>query len=129
MNGLAQVAGSLLMYGIGKTSHSAIAPWRLLFLVCGALTIVFGVVFFFAMPNGPQDAWFLTARDKKVLAFRMAEEREGGDKTSFSMPQLREAVLDAKAWLVFSFGVLVTMQSPVLQVSGVWNWTCEFYSC
>ncbi|RAH72237.1 MFS general substrate transporter [Aspergillus aculeatinus CBS 121060] len=115
MNGVAQVIGCLLMYGIGKNSSSlAIAPWRVLFLLCGALTVAAGIGFFVLMPSGPKDAWFLTAREKTVLSLRMAEDREGGDKTSFALPQLREALLDPKAWAVFWFGVLVTMQSPVL---------------
>lgn len=84
--------------------------------MCGALTAVAGVVFYLLMPGGPKDCWFLTLREKEVLSLRMARDREGGYKTSFSVPQLREALLDPKAWFVFAFGVLVTMQSPVLTV-------------
>jgi hypothetical protein len=119
MNGLAQVIGCLLMYGIGINKSLGLAPWRVLFLVCGSLTVFAGVLFYFFMPSGPKDAWFLTDRQKQVLSMRMARDREGGDKTSFSMAQLREALLDVKTWFVFSFGVLVTMQSPVLTVSTV----------
>ncbi|KAK2043445.1 major facilitator superfamily transporter [Colletotrichum somersetense] len=114
MNGVAQICGSLLMYGIAKNTSLSLAPWRTLFLVCGAITSAAGVVFYLFMPNGPKDAWFLTARQKQVLALRMAKDREGGDKTSFSIAQLKEAALDIKTWFVFWFGVLVTMQSPVL---------------
>ncbi|KAJ5893638.1 MFS general substrate transporter [Penicillium taxi] len=114
MNGLAQVIGCLLMYGIGKNSSLSIAPWRVLFLICGALTFFAGIGFFVLMPNGPKDAWFLNEREKEVLSLRLAEDREGGDKTSFSLSQLKETMLDPKAWCVFWFGVLVTMQSPVL---------------
>lgn len=114
MNGVAQVVGCLLMYGIGKNTSLSLAPWRTIFLVCGAITAAAGVAFYILMPNGPKDAWFLNAREKEVLSLRMAKDREGGDKTSFSMRQLREAMLDSKSWFVFAFGVLVTMQSPVL---------------
>ncbi|KAK7946070.1 uncharacterized protein PG986_010391 [Apiospora aurea] len=115
MNGVAQVLGCLLMYGIGRTtSGSSLQPWRTLFLVCGALTAAAGVAFYLLMPGGPKGCWFLTPREKEVLSLRMAQDREGGDKTSFSVPQLREALFDPKAWFVFAFGVLVTMQSPVL---------------
>ncbi|UDD63573.1 hypothetical protein AFCA_010834 [Aspergillus flavus] len=114
MNGLAQVIGCLLMYGIGKNTALSIAPWRVLFLICGAMTSAAGVCFLVLMPSGPKDAWFLNAREKEVLRQRMAQDHEGGDKTSFSIPQLKEALTDPKAWLVFWFGVLVTMQSPVL---------------
>lgn len=116
-NGVAQIVGSLLMYGIAKNSSLSLAPWRTLFLICGALTSATGVVFYWFMPNGPKDAWFLNDRQKHVLSLRMVKDREGGDKTSFSVSQLREALLDVKSWLVFAFGVLVTMQSPVLTVS------------
>ncbi|KAL4925840.1 major facilitator superfamily domain-containing protein [Aspergillus undulatus] len=114
MNGIAQTLGCLLMYGIGKNGSLALAPWRTLFIICGALTIASGVGFFTLMPSGPNDAWFLTAREKHVLSLRMSKDREGGDKTSFDLKQLRETMLDPKAWCVFWFGVLVTMQSPVL---------------
>ncbi|KAJ3954395.1 hypothetical protein N0V92_009115 [Colletotrichum tropicale] len=114
MNGLAQICGCLLMYGIAKNTALSLAPWRTLFLVCGAITSASGVVFYLFMPNGPKDAWFLTPRQKQVLSMRMAKDREGGDKTSFSLRQLKEAMLDIKTWFVFWFGVLVTMQSPVL---------------
>lgn len=114
MNGLAQVLGCFLMYGIGKNPSLPIAPWRVLFIICGAITSAAGVAFFFLMPNGPRDAWFLNAREREVLSLRMAQDRDGGDKSSFSVVQLKEAMMDPKAWVVFWFGVLVCMQSPVL---------------
>lgn len=114
MNGLAQVLGCFLMYGIGKNSSLPIAPWRVLFIICGVITSAAGVAFFFLMPNGPKDAWFLNAREREVLSLRMAQDRDGGDKSSFSVAQLKEAIMDPKAWVVFWFGVLVCMQSPVL---------------
>lgn len=117
MNGLAQVIGSLLMYGIGKNPTLSLAPWRVLFLICGSLTSLCGILFYILIPSVPEKAWFLNQREKEVLMLRMAEDHEGGDKTHFSIDQLREALTDAKAWLVFWFGVLVTMQSPVLTVT------------
>ncbi|KAG9569686.1 hypothetical protein KCU79_g1475, partial [Aureobasidium melanogenum] len=85
-----------------------------MFIVCGAMTVAIGIVFFLAMPSGPQDAWFLNKREKEVLAARMAKSHEGGDRKNFSVAQLREALQDVKVWLIFCFGLLVTMQSPVL---------------
>lgn len=114
MNGMAQVIGCLIMYGIGRNNSLTMAPWRVLFIVCGALTVTAGIAFYFFMPGGPKDAWFLNEREKQVLSLRLAEDREGGDKTTFSVSQLKETVLDPKAWMVFWFGALVTMPSPVL---------------
>lgn len=114
MNGLAQVLGCFLMYGIGRNTSLPIASWRVLFIVCGTITVAAGVAFFVLMPNGPKDAWFLSAREREVLSLRMARDRDGGDKSSFSVAQLKETLMDSKAWVVFWFGVLVCMQSPVL---------------
>jgi MFS family permease len=119
MNAIAQVVGSLLMYGIARNTGLSIALWRVMFIVCGAMTVAIGIVFFFAMPSGPEDAWFLNQREKEVLVARMAERHEGGDHKDFSLAQLKETLLDYKVLLIFCFGLLVTMQSPVLTVSGL----------
>lgn len=116
MNGLAQILSSLLMYGIGKTLSSHLAPWRVLFLICGALTAGFEVLFHFVVPSNPGTAWFLTQKEREVIVARMALDRDGGDQTDFSIAQVKESIMDMRAWLVFAFGILVTMQSPVLTV-------------
>lgn len=65
----------------------------------------------------PDDAWFLTMRERAIIKQRMIVHREGGDQVTFSIPQLKEAMLDPKTWLVGSFGFLVTMSGPVIIVS------------
>lgn len=117
MNPLAQVIGSLLMYGIGKLHHPTIEPWRVLFLLCGALTTVFGVLFYIAMPSTPHKAWFLTPREQKIVLERMERDREGGDKVKFSMPQLKETLLDPRAWFILLFGLIASMPGAVIFVS------------
>ena len=117
MNAIAQVVGSLLMFGIAESQHLTIAPWRVMFIVCGAMTAAIGIIFFLAMPSNPAGAWFLNQREKEVVAARMARSHEGGDHKNFSTTQLSEALLDPKVFLIFCFGLLVTMQSPVLTVS------------
>ena len=102
------------MYGIGENSHLTIAPWRVMFLVAGGITIFAGIAFFFAMPAGPAKAWFLNAEEKLIAEKRLASQHDGGDKTSFSWPQFREAVSDLRVFHAFMFGLLVTMCSPVL---------------
>ena len=84
--GLAQIVGSLLMYGIGQNSSLAIAPWRVMFLIAGGITIFAGTLFYIAMPAGPADAWFLNAEEKVLAAKRLASQHDCGDKTSFLWP-------------------------------------------
>jgi sugar phosphate permease len=105
------------MYGIGEHNTSSLASWRLMFLVCGIFTTLCGVVFYFVMPDGPDTAWFLTAEEKVAARHRLSEDHDGGDKTSFSMEQLKEAAFDFKLYAAFAFGILVTAPAPVLTVS------------
>jgi len=50
---------------------------------------------------------------------RLASQHDGGDKTDFSMEQLKESLFDFKSYAAFAFGVLVTAPSPVLTVSTI----------
>lgn len=116
MNALAQIIGSILMYGVGKLKQSDIESWRILFLICGALTTVSGALFFLAMPSTPDKAWFLTKREKQVVKDRMERDREGGDKARLSLTQIKETLFDLKSWFILIFGVLFTLTSPVIIV-------------
>jgi hypothetical protein len=87
-----------------------------MFLVCGIFTSLCGVAFYFIMPDGPDTAWFLTAEEKVAARLRLREDHDGGDKTSVSMEQLKEAAFDFKTYAAFSFGILVTAPAPVLTV-------------
>lgn len=106
------------MYGIGH-QNLVVAPWKAMFLICGGLTAMAGVLFFFLMPSGPNTAWFLTQHEQVVASKRLQEESEGGDRTNFSMLQLKEAVCDIRAYLSFLFGVLITLPAPVIGVSSI----------
>ncbi|KAH8880836.1 membrane transporter [Thozetella sp. PMI_491] len=113
-NGIASTLGSLLMYAIGENNSWAVAKWKVLFLIAGGLTSALGVVFFFLMPDNPQDAWFFTPEERLAAAARLAEGHEGGDKTDFSRAQLKESVFDFNSYAAFLFGLLVTAPAPVL---------------
>lgn len=104
------------MYGLGH-QKMVIAQWKAMFIICGALTVFLGILFFFLMPAGPETAWFLNPQERLIAMQRMQTETEGGDQTDFSIPQLKEAVTDIRAYLSFLFGVLMTLPAPVIGVS------------
>ncbi|KAJ5613210.1 hypothetical protein N7510_006404 [Penicillium lagena] len=112
-NGLAQVLGALFMYGIGKMDVSMEA-WKIMFLVCGALTSVLGIIFLVLMPTGPETAWFLTPDERRCARERLQTEADGGDQTEFSIYQLREAAADIRSYLNLFFGILITLPAPVI---------------
>lgn len=115
-NGLAQVIGALMMYGIAH-DKTAISQWKVMFIICGALTTFIGILFLFIMPAGPGSAWFLNPQERLIATQRLKAETEGGDRTNFSPSQFKEAAKDIRTYLSFLFGVLITLPSPVIAVS------------
>ncbi|CAI6086697.1 unnamed protein product [Clonostachys chloroleuca] len=99
-NGLAQIIGALIMYGIGLAGNTAISNWRVMFLVCG----------------GPGTAWFLNARERSIAAQRLAEERISKEQTKFKFSQIKEALLDRRVWLFVIGAFCNTLASPVIKV-------------
>ncbi|CAK7270912.1 hypothetical protein SEPCBS119000_004328 [Sporothrix epigloea] len=66
---LATTFAGALAYGI-TSGHSALANWRLLFLVEGIPSILMGVVLYFMMPDSPDTAKFLTEEEREVARAR-----------------------------------------------------------
>ncbi|CAH0028409.1 unnamed protein product [Clonostachys rhizophaga] len=116
MNGVAQILGSLLMYGIGQT-NMAIAPWRVLFLVCGGLTIGAGMLFVVLMPRSPSTAWFLNEKQKAIVIQRLASDRGSGERTEFNKGQLREALMAPMTWLFMLMACCITLTTPIMKFS------------
>jgi hypothetical protein len=63
-------------YGIGHT-NTAIAPWRLLFIVLGAFTVVWAAVLFFLLPDGLLAGNFLDERERFVAIDRIKKYDRG----------------------------------------------------
>lgn len=66
----------LISYGIGH-SKAAIAAWRLLFIVLGSATIVWGMVLFLFLPDSPVRARFLNPKEKVIAINRVKENMTG----------------------------------------------------
>jgi MFS family permease len=113
MNALAQVIGCLLMYGIGK-QPLALAAWRVMFLVCGAITLFLGVAFVLMVPVRPDLAWFLNDREKFIATERLLREADRGERSNFDWKQCVSSLRHWNVWMSFLFGMLVTLPSFVI---------------
>ncbi|KAH8800437.1 major facilitator superfamily domain-containing protein [Xylogone sp. PMI_703] len=118
-NGLAQIVGALAMYGIGKISGAAVASWRLMFLITGAFTIVFGALFLFLMPVSPLTAWFLKPKEREIAHARLQVDRLTDEHMSFDRHQLWEALLDPKVWCIFVLSILTCVTSFVITFGSI----------
>ncbi|KAL8633787.1 hypothetical protein Q9189_000523 [Teloschistes chrysophthalmus] len=83
--------------------NSAIAPWRMLFLVEGLPSVLASVVAWFYIPNSPGEARYLSKRERRVAVLRLqvgrsnSEHGKGGRK--FNWNEIWEALRDPKCYL------------------------------
>lgn len=102
------ILGALIAYGLymGLLKRTLlIAAWRALFIILGALTIVLGIIFFFIVPDTPQSAWFLNARERDIAYRRTAENMQDLQTKNHRWYQVREALTDPAAWIMTFIGV------------------------
>lgn len=116
MNGLSQILGALMMYGIGR-ANMAMAAWRALFLICGGLTLAVGVLFVFAMPRNTTTAWFLNAQERDIATKRLALDRATRDRSEFNKDQMVEAFTSPLTWIYFFIALCLTLTTPIIKVS------------
>lgn len=113
-----------MSYGIGH-AHTAIASWRLLFLVIGGFTILWGAILILWLPDSPLKENFLKGKDKYIALDRVRENMTGIENKELKWYQVREAFTDYKTYLLFVFflsmnvptGGLVTFAAQI--VSGL----------
>lgn len=112
-NAFAQIVGALLLYGCGSIKHGAMEGWRISFLICGAITIVIGVIFFLVVPVSPATAWFLTKEEREVAVQRVAQEHASAAHSNFDWVQARQTLADPKFYLIFLWAFFVCITSVV----------------
>lgn len=92
--GVGGCIGGLLAYGIGHIGGS-LAPWQYIFLILGAITVVWGAAFIVLVPDGPAKAKWLTEQDKVVAVQRVVANKTGtGRSRRFDRAQIVEAATD-----------------------------------
>lgn len=98
--GLGGLLGFMLMYGIGHI-HGGLSPWKYLYLILGSVTIAWGFLLLWLLPNNPVTATFLQPDERVVAVEKMRSEQIGIENKRFKLYQVKEALLDPKTWLFF----------------------------
>jgi ACS family allantoate permease-like MFS transporter len=96
-------------YGIavGTAKHgSAIAPWKIVFLVTGLLTIALGFYFLYLIPDNQLNARWLSKEDRVLAVERVRVNQQGIGNKHFKMYQLKEAFTDPMTWAFFLYSLL-----------------------
>ena len=79
----------------------SLAPWKVLFLLFGILTIAMGIVFIVLLPDSQLNAWWLSPRDRALAVERVRVNQQGIGNKHFKRYQFREALTDIQTWAMF----------------------------
>ncbi|KXT13971.1 hypothetical protein AC579_4207 [Pseudocercospora musae] len=100
-NGVAQVVGGVVAYGIAKgieVHPAALSGWQILFLATGLVTSAVGVVFLFCVPDNQLNARWLNKEDRILALERIRINQQGVGNKHFKLYQLYEALTDPMVW-------------------------------
>ncbi|KAI0126871.1 major facilitator superfamily transporter [Xylariales sp. AK1849] len=111
MNGLTFIIGSLVTFGLGHIESTKIYRYQLIFIFCGCLTVVFGVVFVFLMPDSPMEAKYLREREKIIAIERLRANQMGVASRKWRWDHVLETFLDIKTWLWFILIIAISIAS------------------
>uniref|UniRef100_A0A093VLL3 Putative transporter n=1 Tax=Talaromyces marneffei PM1 TaxID=1077442 RepID=A0A093VLL3_TALMA len=100
-NGLGAMIGGLLSFGIGQIK--TIAVWRAIYLILGGVTVLWGVLLLFFLPDDIMSAKRFTLEDKALLIGRGRLNRTGIINRRIKWYQIREAFIDPQVWMLFFF--------------------------
>ncbi|KAK8080101.1 hypothetical protein PG997_007919 [Apiospora hydei] len=127
MNGVAGIFGGLLGYAIGHiTSGPLPGQWMYIFLIFGAVSLAWGVVFLVWMPDLPSRARFLAEDERVVAVERVAANRQGVKNHHFKTYQMWQCLRDLKTWILFVMSIAAqipnasqsSFQSTILETFG-----------
>uniref|UniRef100_L2FEH8 Major facilitator superfamily transporter n=1 Tax=Colletotrichum fructicola (strain Nara gc5) TaxID=1213859 RepID=L2FEH8_COLFN len=114
-------ASSLAWLIINFAEYGPIAPWRLLFLVEGFPSVLVAVAAWHIIPDTPETAPYLTARERKVARLRLRHQKPHQTRGEKKAPglKLHEVVVilcDPMAWLTAAMFFLTNMAYSSLPV-------------
>lgn len=110
-NGLGGILGGSIAYGLAHHAHKySIEAWKILFVITGLISILFGVLFYFYIPENPSKAWFLTEEERLYQVQRIKSNQQGFGNKKFKRYQVVEAFKDVRTWIYIVWGL--TAQIP-----------------
>ncbi|KAJ9132106.1 Allantoate permease [Pleurostoma richardsiae] len=109
--GTATIAGAftgLISYGVFQI-NGKIQGWKILFLIEGAMTLIWGAVSFWAIPSTPLDCKWLTSEEKQVARSRLMLDSTAEVKAEYNLKAGLRPLAEPKMWafmlLCISYGV------------------------
>ncbi|KJA29985.1 hypothetical protein HYPSUDRAFT_125950 [Hypholoma sublateritium FD-334 SS-4] len=109
MNGITQIFGGFVAYGISFDDGRPLAPYKIIYILLGGLAILVGICVVIWLPDSPVHASFLTKEERIAALERVRDDSGGTENKHLKKYQVIEAVSDVRTWLI----VLTTMLSDI----------------
>lgn len=111
----------MLAFGIFQIRPTgSLFRWSYLFFLEGALTIIWAVVIFFALPSDTEGAWFLNDEEKHVARLRLELDSVQSFEQKFN---IKEAISEfttphgyIRCIIAFAIGTLLTSNQNFLAI-------------
>jgi hypothetical protein len=98
-NGAATIVAAAIAYGLSRIENPLMAPWRILFLTVGLLTVVSAPPIYYFMADDVAKAWFLTDHERLQAMERLRANQTGAINRKFKMRHLYEVAIEPKSYL------------------------------
>ncbi|KAL1626385.1 hypothetical protein SLS56_006883 [Neofusicoccum ribis] len=103
-NGLGSALGGIFTYAIGQIDGFPV--YKAIFLICGFLTLLWGGVLLWLLPDNPMTAKRFTLEEKAAL-LGVGRRNQTGTLNRIIKPyQIKEAFMDVQVWTLFFFTLL-----------------------
>jgi MFS family permease len=103
-NGFGSMVGGVLFFAVGQAKGWD--TWRIIYVLCGGLTVCWGVLVYFFMPDNILAAKRFSVEERAMLVARSASNQTGVFNRKIKPAQIKEALMDPQIWLLFLFTLL-----------------------
>ncbi|KAK0384682.1 hypothetical protein NLU13_1334 [Sarocladium strictum] len=100
-NGIGIMLGGLLSYGIGQIEGFQV--WKSIFIICGGMTVIFGFLLLWKLPDNILRAKGFSLEEKALLIARARLAKTGVLNRTIKWDQVWECICDPQIWLLTLF--------------------------
>ncbi|CCF57626.1 hypothetical protein KAFR_0C06300 [Kazachstania africana CBS 2517] len=94
--GMGYIVGGLISFGFLHYNGEKFTSWQIMFLVVGVVTVAFGVLTYFFLPDNVTNAWFLSKEEKLQVIEHIRSNQTGLETKKFKKYQVKELFLKDK---------------------------------
>ncbi|KAF9068372.1 MFS general substrate transporter [Rhodocollybia butyracea] len=118
-NGLSQIFGGFVAYGVSFSENPHIAPFKIIYVLLGGLAMLVGFAVLLWMPDSPMTARFLTEEERIACLERVRNDQGGVANKSVKKGQIVEAFTDIRLWLIVLSTLLVNIPNGISSFSNL----------